>query len=82
MKLCKDCRHHDNRMCYRDRRMGISPVDGGPLETAGCYVERVVGSAGMDVCGIEGKYWEPKTEPKNDKPNVWGILAKHTLWGG
>lgn len=76
MKLCKDCRHHHSRMCFRSWHTEVSLLGGG----FSCDVERH-SSASPIQCGPKGQFWEPKTEPKTDKPTIWGILSKYKLWG-
>lgn len=69
MNLCKDCKHRDGPdemsdiwRCKRtEREWNWTPVDGS-MKSEKCFWERRVLKChedDADICGPEGKYWEP-----------------------
>jgi hypothetical protein len=68
MKLCKDCKHFNNHtltLTCTAPSNGINFVTGKP-KTFWCHTSRNT----AELCGYEGKYFEPKEE-KPFKPVSW-----------
>lgn len=74
MNLCKDCRHaemkSDTWFCRHPSAMQpatTSPVTGASEPAYGwsCDFARLLiyNARGEDLCGREGKFWEPLTPP-------------------
>jgi|KBSMisStandDraft_5_1062788.scaffolds.fasta_scaffold226792_2 hypothetical protein len=74
MKLCKDCRHAEMQsgiwFCMHPSAMrptSIDPVTGEPVLARGtsCDFARILihNADGEDLCGREGKFWEPAAPP-------------------
>jgi len=67
-KLCKDCKHKDrlDNVCRRPLPNGFNLVVGSyaRVNSEDCLIERyghpLPGNDGIDICGEEGKYFEPK----------------------
>ena len=68
MKLCIDCKWHDDGDCFRLITYKVSPVNGKNYKTRmarSCSWERRGGQfiSFLDRrCSISGKYWEKKTD--------------------
>lgn len=67
-KICKDCKHYklDGRLTvgaqHRCNRPRVNMVTGEtkPLDII-CEAERPEIGAAPGMCGIEGRFWEPRT---------------------
>ena len=74
MKLCKDCQHardyHGMWVCHHASAMRPASVDlvtgeSEPARGTSCDLVRVLihNAEGENLCGREGKFWEPLTPP-------------------